>query len=284
MSYHHIENLYRNQSVLLCRELFALEKIHGTSARLDWKCATIVYSSGGVSHEQFKQLFDEVALHAAFTDLGYDTVKVYGEAYGGSCQRMSAIYGKQLKFVVFEVMIGDTWLAVPDAEDVAQKLGLEFVHYVRIQATLEAIGAERDADSVQAIRNGCGPGHRREGVVLRPLVELMRSNGERLIAKHKGDEFRETATPREVDPAKQVVLEAAEKIAFEWVTDMRLVHVLDKLPEATGMEHTSLVIRAMTEDVLREAAGEIVDSKEARKAIGQRAAKLYKEHVARVRA
>ena len=43
------------------------------------------------------------------------------------------------------------------------------------------------------------------------------------------------------------------------------------------MEATGKVIAAMVEDVTREAAGEIVDSKEARKAIGARAAKLFKQ-------
>jgi hypothetical protein len=38
----------------------------------------------------------------------------------------------------------------------------------------------------------------------------------------------------------------------------------------------------MTEDVLREAAGEIVDSKDARRAIGQRAAKLFKSRLGKV--
>lgn len=60
---------------------------------------------------------------------------------------------------------------------------------------------------------------------------------------------------------------------------MRLTHVLDKLPAAVGINNTKLVIDAMVEDVLREAAGEIVDSKEARAAIGKRAAQLFRAHL-----
>lgn len=41
-----------------------------------------------------------------------------------------------------------------------------------------------------------------------------------------------------------------------------------------------LVIDAMVEDVLREASGEIVDSKEARAAIGRRAAQLFRARLA----
>jgi hypothetical protein len=192
---------------------------------------------------------------------------------------MSATYGKALKFIAFEVQVGDAWLNVENAADVVSKLGLEFVHYERISTDLDAINAARDADSVQAVRNGMGPGHKREGIVLRPLQEFIDNRGERVIAKHKRDEFKETATPREVDPAQAKIIADAEAIALEWVTDMRLVHVLDKIPVPHGLEHTGVVIRSMVEDVLREAKGEIVDTKEARKAIGARAAKLFKQRL-----
>ena len=36
MGYLHIENLYKNQTVLMFKELYALEKLHGTSAHIRW--------------------------------------------------------------------------------------------------------------------------------------------------------------------------------------------------------------------------------------------------------
>ena len=36
MSYMHIDNLYKNQDILLFKECYALEKIHGTSAGLEF--------------------------------------------------------------------------------------------------------------------------------------------------------------------------------------------------------------------------------------------------------
>jgi hypothetical protein len=63
---------------------------------------------------------------------------------------------------------------------------------------------------------------------------------------------------------------------------MRLEHVLDKLPEATEMKHTGLVIKAMIEDILREGEGEIKESKAVTKAIGARAAKLWKAKVTKL--
>ncbi len=141
------------------------------------------------------------------------------------------------------------------------------------------VDAARDADSQQAIRNGVGAGKKMEGVVLRPLIEMYLANGTRVMAKHKREEFRETATPRPVaDPAKLQVLHDAEAVAAEWLTDMRLIHVLDKIPNA-GMEKMKDIINAMTEDVLREGSGELVDSPEVRKAISKRTVDLFKKHL-----
>ena len=279
MSYLHIGNLYKERDILLFRECFALEKIHGTSAHVAWKDGAVRLFSGGEEHARFVGLFDVPALSAAFAALGHPAVVVYGEAYGGSQQGQSWRYGKALRFVAFDVKVGDLWLAVPDAEQVASALGgLEFVAYDQIQTDLAAIDAARDAPSVQAKRNGVEGDVPREGVVLRPPIELRKNNGDRIIAKHKRDEERETKEPRSLDPEKLRVLEAADAIADEWVTETRLSHVLDKLPGA-GIERMGEVIRAMVEDVQREGAGEFVDLKDARRAIGKRAAQMFKERL-----
>jgi hypothetical protein len=258
--------------------VFALEKIHGTSAHLSWEDGALRFFSGGENPARFVSLFDP-GLAGRFKVIGHPQMTVFGEAYGGKCQGMSATYGKELKFVVFDVKIGDCWLAVPPANDVAHQLGLEFVNYVRCSTDLDQLNRERDFPSVQAKRNGIVEEKIREGIVIRPLIELTKNNGERIICKHKRDEFKETATPREVTPEKLAVLEKARAIADEWVTMMRLNHVLAKMPEATEMKHTGGVIHAMLDDIKREAAGEIVWSKDAEAAIGRVAAKLFKEKV-----
>ena len=278
MGYMHIDNLYKDQRILMFRECFALEKIHGTSAHVAWRDNSVHFSSGGEKHERFVKLFDEPKLRELFAALGHDGVIVYGEAYGGSQQGQKWRYGESLRFVAFEVEIGGVFLAVPQAHNVVTKLGLEFVHYVKVSTDLSALDAERDAPSEQAKRNGVVDSDKpREGVVLRPLIELKDNGGGRIIAKHKRDDERETATPRKVvDPDKLQVLTRATEIADEWVTPTRLAHVLDKLDPNAGIERMRDVIAAMTEDVLREGAGEIVDSREARAAIGKKTAEVFK--------
>jgi len=236
----------------------------------------LIFFSGGESHQKFVQLFDQGTLRDKFA--GMCDVVVYGEAYGGSCQKMSHTYGKQLKFAAFDVCINGMWLSVPQADDFVKELGLEFVDYVLIPTEVEAINRERDRDSVQAVRNGMGEGHKREGVVLRPLIELTRNDGKRVISKHKGDDFRETKAPRVIDdPVKLKVLSDAQAIADEWCTPMRVAHILQKI-EDPGMEKMREIQVAMTADIKIEAEGEIVWSKPVEKAIGRLTAQLVKLH------
>lgn len=293
MAYMHLNNLYKDQKIMMFRECYALEKIHGSSAHIDFnaemQCSKpvdgemvltdngISFFSGGESHERFVEIFkDNQLLVDKLGDLYQATV--YGEVYGGKCQGMSNTYGKEMKFVAFDVKINDMWLSVPQAEEFCKECGLEFVDYVKIETTIEAIDEQRDRDSVQAVRNDMGEGKKREGVVLRPLVEFTRNDGERVMAKHKGDDFKETKTPRQVTPEQLQVLSDAEEVASEWVTPMRVVHVLDKLGNP-GMEKMKDVIFAMQEDVKREGEGEIVWSKAVEKAVGRATALGFKNHL-----
>ena len=302
MGYEHITNLYKDQRILLFRECWALEKVHGTSAHIGWGYApngeTMVtkpehplrFFSGGESHERFVKLFDQEKLKSVFPTLGHEKLAVYGEAYGGKQQGMKHSYGEELRFIVFDVAVlkdgAQVWLSVPDAVQVVEALGLEFVPYEKVSTDLAVLDAIRDRPSEVAVRRGCGAGKPREGVVLRPLVEFT-GNWGRVIAKHKQAAFDERSTPpKVVDPEKLKVLEEANAIAAEWVTPMRMTHVLDKLKAAgvdiTEMSATAKIIPAMIEDVLREAKGEIVESKDAKSAIGKLAAQLFKERVTKV--
>lgn len=282
MGYLHIDNLYKNQTILMFKECYCLEKIHGTSTHIAWNYEQqkINFFSGGGSHEKFVSLFDEAFLKSKFIEnFPQQNVVIYGEGYGGKQQGMSNTYGKELKFIAFDVKISNKWINVPNAQQICEIFDIEFVDYVKAPTDLEALDAERDKDSTQAIRNGCGEGKKREGVVLKPLIELTLNNGNRIIAKHKNDEFRETKTPRKISPEKLKVLEDAKAIADEWVTENRLTHVLDKLPKDINVESMKIVINAMIEDIFREGKDEIIENKEVKKSIGKNTAIMFKERI-----
>jgi hypothetical protein len=295
-----IVNLYKDTTIIdLFKEVWATEKIHGTSAHISWKVRPVIpmvpntmsfvtlppmhgvqFFEGGVSREDFLALFNEEELFDKFmAEFGDTEVTLYGEAYGGKCQKMGNTYGSKLRFIVFEVKVGECWLAVPAAEAVALKMGFEFVHYRKIPATLEAIETECLLDSVQAVRNGMGPCKMREGVVLHPMIELRKNNGARIIVKHKRAEFRETNKEVSVDPAKREAYASAKAIAEQWVSPMRLTHVLDKLNVKADLVNMREIINGMFDDVKKEGVG-FEWSPEVQKFVGAKTADLVKQRVA----
>lgn len=283
MGYLHIQNLYKDQNILAFRECYALEKVHGTSAHVGWsRVAGLTFFGGEVNHETFKALFDHVKLETTFQALGVESATVFGEAYGGRLMGMKARYGAVLRFIAFDVRVGEMWLPVPAAEQFVESAGLQFVPYEKGPTDLSWLDAQRDAPSTVSanLRLGCHP---REGVVLRPLIEVTLNNGHRVIAKHKRQEDAERATPQKVvDPAALQVLADAQAIADEWVTPMRLTHVLSHLTVdgvVPTIKDARKVIDAMLDDVVREAAGEIVMSGAARGTIGKKTMELFKARV-----
>lgn len=69
MSYMHIDNLYKNQEILLFRKCYALEKVHGTSANVRWKGGVLGFYAGGANHQNFVNLFDAEKLTARFAEV-----------------------------------------------------------------------------------------------------------------------------------------------------------------------------------------------------------------------
>lgn len=270
---------------MLWKECYALEKVHGTSAHIQWSKGQLSFYSGGETHENFVELFDQDKLTEIFKSAEYpeDTViRIHGEAYGGKQQGMSKTYGPKLHFIAFDVRIGDSWLSVPKGEEFCFKFGVEFVPYEKVPTTEEALNRERDRDSIVAMRRGMGSGHIREGVVLRPPVEVTLNGGGRMMCKHKRDEFREHKSPRQIDPDKQKVLEEAEAVADEWCVPMRLDHVLGKMTVngiEPDMSKMADIIKNMIDDIYIEAEGEIVESREVQKAIGTKTVNLFKQRL-----
>jgi hypothetical protein len=285
MSYLHIDNLYKAQEILLFKQCYALEKIHGTSTHISWNLGKLGFFSGGENHEKFCSLFNPEKLLTKFTEkfVGTTKVMIYGEGYGGKCQGMSKTYGKEFRFVAFDVRIDDLWISVPQALSVVTDLDLDFVPFELVSTDLDTLNSQRDANSIQAIKNGMGEGHLREGIVLRSLIEATLNNGKRIIAKHKREEFAERKTIPNIDSSRQEIMTQADAIANEWVTAHRLEHVLDKLrannQDVSQIQVTGLVITSMIEDVLREAEGEIISNSLVKKAISAKTAKLFKKQL-----
>ena len=91
MGYMHISNLYKDNTIQMFRECYALEKVHGTSAHVAYKNTPtepdkLVFFSGGEKRETFLKIFDEAKLLETFRVRGYTDITLYGEASGARCR------------------------------------------------------------------------------------------------------------------------------------------------------------------------------------------------------
>ena len=114
------------------------------------------------------------------------------------------------------------------------------------------------------------------GDLLKQDIPLIVVNAVNMLTKR--EDFRETKSKRKVtDPEKLKILTKAKDIAEEWVTPMRLNHILDKIKDPSLQKMREIII-SMQEDIKREAKGEILWNKHAEKAIGRKTAYMTKEY------
>jgi hypothetical protein len=277
MGYLEIPNLYKEQDILLFKECYALEKIHGTSAHISWNENKLSLFSGE-NKDYFINMFNHEFLKNEFTKLNIPKISIFGEFYGGKCQGMSDTYGKIPRFVSFEVKIGENWLSVPNAEEIVKIFNLDFVPYTKCLTDIKLLDELRDKPSDQSIKCGILEPRKREGIVLRPLIEVRKNNGSRIIAKHKADDFRETKNKRSLNKNELLILSDAKAIAEEWVTEMRLSHVLQEFEKPT-IEDTGKIIKAMFSDIVKESKGEVEYLDLASKEISRKTALMFKNRL-----
>ena len=294
MGYIHIESLYKLPIFFKqFKEVFAMEKIHGTSSWITFETNhDLNYHSGAETTDNFKALFDDKHLQDNLMKISiennWNKIKIHGEAYGGKQQGMSETYGNKLKFIVFDIFvvdnneeIQDKFLNIPEAEKIAIELGLEFVYYKKIKNTPELIEEEAEKESIQAIRNGKGIGKSKEGIVIRPIDETY-ILGKRAIAKYKNKEFWEIKSRRPLGEVLKI-LENQDEIINEWLTEMRFQHVLDRVLQMKEKKEfekkdIKIVIDLMVEDIFRESQGEIIWSNDIEKAIKRKTGIMFKNN------
>ena len=290
MGYMKIVNIYKCKEIFTFKEICAMEKIHGTSTNVSLSDGTLKFYCGGETQKTFEPLFDKdfllEELTAILKENNWQNIKIHGEAYGAKQQAMFKTYGPKLKFIVFDIRVDcglptNKFLDVLDAEKLTGRLKLEFVPYVIGPCTVEFVDEQCGLDSVQAVRNGCGEGKIREGIVCRPLVESVLSNGDRAICKHINGPYRETMNKRPIGPIveKLKIFTEAEEIANEWVTENRLNHVSSKFlhdKENKLIEKSDIgkLIDNMIADIKLEAGDEIVWSSEVIRVVRQKSGAL----------
>ncbi len=255
----HLENLDRIlmfEPFYLSRPFVLTEKIHGFNARFGraadgtpWIGTRnlVVAEGSAVDTADGQQGFAAFARqHLDRVPLG---VTVFGEWAGKGIQK-GIDYGTP-EFYAFGVM-GAKGRLFPwrDVSVAASALRLRTVPVVADEDTwtLDALREMRVGQSLIAEQG-------REGIVLTPAFAPPDGF---TIAKFKAPEFAERAHARREAPPP-ADLENVHAFVDDYVTDMRLQHVLDQVREAEATDdplaraYTGHVMRAMYQDVIREA-------------------------------
>jgi ATP-dependent RNA circularization protein (DNA/RNA ligase family) len=175
------------------------EKIDGTNVRVYWDGHTVTFGgrtdnaqmptvlmyalnnkfAGTVNEQVFEQKFGETA------------VTLYGEGYGAKIQKGGGLYREDVGFILFDVMVGETFLDREGVEDIAKAFGLDVVPIVlegTIQEAVEYVKAHpKSVVAKQELET--------EGLVGVPKVRIFDHRGNRIIVKVKVKDFADSSQP-----------------------------------------------------------------------------------------
>lgn len=171
------------------------EKVDGTNARIMIRDDKVQF--GGRSEQAELPPALVVHLYEHFT-ARIGTVKglfdgtpvcLYGEGYGGCIQNRGVPYSPDQRFILFDVLVGDSWLRRESVEAVAADLELDVVPVVGQGTLHEAIALAKFGfySHVSSVER------KAEGIVCRPMVELRSRTGKRIITKVKARDFDKEA-------------------------------------------------------------------------------------------
>ena len=166
------------------------EKIDGMNIRVQWdpESSELLLCGRGDNSQiptpliaHMREAFPIARLHVAYPDF---PLTFYGEGYGGSIQKAGKTYGGQQRFILFDVLVGDSWLERDNLVDVAEKMKLEVV-----PATFYGSIADARALVQGGLASKLGD-FEAEGLVGTPIENLFNRYGERIITKIKAKDFR----------------------------------------------------------------------------------------------
>jgi len=117
-----------------------------------------------------------------------DECIIFGETYGRGMQKPGSRYcSTNLKFICFDIKIGNIWLKRDAVEDICKKLNVDVVPFVGEMTLNEAIEYVKKGFMSTVSED---PTLEAEGLVLRAPLGLLDRMGRRIITKVKTVDFR----------------------------------------------------------------------------------------------
>lgn len=188
-------NVFRDETVAFLANIpwQWTEKVDGTNVRIIWDGHSVSFAGrtdnsvlpealnfrlwslfgGSTNEEMFEQLF------------GDKEVILFGEGYGHKIQKCGSQYSNDVKFILFDVLIGDNYQSRSFVETIARSLNIDVVPILGTGTLDQAIEFVKSKPDSIVAQNPLTI----EGVVCRPVVELRDRCGNRIIVKIKVCDF-----------------------------------------------------------------------------------------------
>jgi len=166
-----------------CEWMFT-EKVDGTNIRIGWDGTSVTFG-GRTDNAQIPAFLVQrlMELFTATTMAQLAPMTLYGEGYGAKIQKGGGNYKSDgVDFVLFDVFCG-MWLERENVEDIATQL---LVKAVPILGSGTLLNLKEYVHAGFTSRWG---NFQAEGIVARPIVELLNRRGERIITKLKCRDF-----------------------------------------------------------------------------------------------
>lgn len=164
------------------------EKIDGTNIRVMWDGEKLHFR-GKTDNSQIPIFLvtklKDIFIPEMFTDFE-DGVCLYGEGFGAKIQKGGGNYcSTGVSFILFDVRIGDLWLKWEDVVYIADQMSIDPVPVIDKGCLEYAIDiVKKGFDSVVAEQKRIA-----EGLVMKPVIELINRRGDRIISKIKYKDF-----------------------------------------------------------------------------------------------
>lgn len=186
---------YCNQTVKLLKDVtwIGTEKIDGTNIRVIWDGYSISFAGRADKtiipsflNDKLTEMFCNPETEQVFEQLfGENEFILFGEGYGNRIGKAGHLYRPDNSFILFDVYAvkSDIWLQRDAIEDIARALGIDAVPIV-FEGTLDEAVAYVKTRPQSTI--GTAP---MEGIVCKPIVDVLTRNKERVIVKVKARDF-----------------------------------------------------------------------------------------------
>lgn len=189
-----IEGKYRNECVefLKDNEWIWTEKVDGTNIRIYWDGHKVSFGGRTDNAKLPNQLVQRlIVLFAGETNaqlfeqkFGAMEVTFYGEGYGGKIQSGGA-YKKEQDFILFDVMVGNTFLQRENIEEIASAFNLDVVPVIFDGNIMSAVAYVKNKPLSKISEQE----KESEGLIGVPKARLTDFRGNRVIVKIKVCDF-----------------------------------------------------------------------------------------------